>query len=207
MSFLFFVRHGKTEYNLAARVQGGDIDSPLLEESKSNAIKTGLALSSSGIKTIISSPQQRARKTAELIRSQFKNDCQIYYNEHFREMGYGEWEGASISVLGNEHPEMFYHLRNRPDLYDPSGFHGETYSQLITRGTQTVKKAIEQFPERHLLFVGHSITTAVTLLSLIGKDLKTVRSQIPLENTSISILRYENDQFSLEAWNQTNHLE
>lgn len=33
MQRLFFIRHGMTEYNLAARIQGGSIDSPLLPQS------------------------------------------------------------------------------------------------------------------------------------------------------------------------------
>ncbi|MEG0443009.1 MAG: histidine phosphatase family protein [Carnobacterium sp.] len=206
MQRLFFVRHGKTEYNLADRVQGGDIDSPLLEQSKKDAVKTGIVLNPYAIKQIIASPQKRVVDTAQLIVSQFQHSYDIHYNEDFKEFGYGEWEGAYIPHFEKEKPETFYHLRNRPDLYDPTDFNGETYSQLIVRGTKTVHQAIEQFPNQDLLFVGHSITTTATLLSLLGKDLKQIRSQIPLENTSISILLHQDDQFSLEGWNQISHL-
>lgn len=41
MQRLFFVRHGKTELNQGNFVQGAGVDSPLLEESRKDALKTG----------------------------------------------------------------------------------------------------------------------------------------------------------------------
>ncbi|WP_032796977.1 histidine phosphatase family protein, partial [Streptococcus sobrinus] len=42
---LFFVRHGKTQWNLEGRFQGSKGDSPLLEESVENLKKLGHYLS------------------------------------------------------------------------------------------------------------------------------------------------------------------
>ena len=44
MTKLYFVRHGKTEWNLDGRFQGGTGDSALLEESLKDATLTGKAL-------------------------------------------------------------------------------------------------------------------------------------------------------------------
>ncbi|WP_192987920.1 histidine phosphatase family protein [Carnobacterium mobile] len=206
MQRLFFVRHGKTEYNLANRVQGGAIDSPLLEQSKKDAVKTGAVLNSYGIKQIIASPQKRVVDTTKLITSQFHHPYAIHYAEEYKEFGYGKWEGAYIPDFEKEEPELFFNLLHRPDLYDPEAFSGETYQQLIRRGTKTVTETIKQFPDQDLLFVGHSITTTATLSSLLGKELKAIRSHTPLENTSISVLHYQNKSFSLDTWNQTGHL-
>lgn len=206
MQRLFFVRHGMTEYNLADRVQGGDIDSPLLPQSLEDAKKTGTRLKDYGLQQIIASPQKRAVETARLITSQFDQDFTTHYTDDLKEFGYGSWEGASIPLWHETSPDSFYNLRNRPDLYDPSRFGGETYLELIARGSRAIHRSIEQFPENDLLFVGHSITLTTTLLSLIGMDLKVLRSQEPLANTSISELGYANGKFSLNAWNQTDHL-
>lgn len=206
MTQLYFVRHGKTEYNLADRVQGGDVDSPLLAESKQDAIKTGLALQLEAIPRIIASPQHRAVETMELITNQFQHPFSVHFTDDFREFRYGDWEGASIPELKENFPEMFYHLRERPDLYNPTSIKGETYKNLIKRGTGAVHKACATFPNEDILFVGHSITITCTLLSLIGKDLKDLRSAPPLDNTSISILDYKNNEFQLNTWNETDHL-
>lgn len=206
MPQLYFVRHGKTEYNLADRVQGGDIDSPLLPESKQDAIKTGLALQMETIPRVIASPQHRAVETMELITNQFQHPFSVHFTEEFREFRYGDWEGAFIPELRENYPEMFYHLRERPELYNPTSIKGETYRDLIKRGTDVVHKACTAFPNEDILFVGHSITITCTLLSLLGKEIKDLRSAPPLDNTSISILNYEKDTFHLDAWNKTNHL-
>lgn len=206
MPQLYFVRHGKTEFNLADRVQGGDVDSPLLAESKQDAIKTGLALQLESIPHIIASPQHRAVETMELITNQFQHPFSVHFTEDFREFRYGDWEGAFIPELKENFPEMFYHLRERPELYNPTSIKGETYTNLIKRGTGTVQKACAAFPNEDILFVGHSITITCTLLSLMGKEIKDLRSAPPLDNTSISILDYKNNAFQLKSWNETDHL-
>lgn len=206
MQRLFFVRHGMTEFNLANRVQGGDIDSPLLPQSLEDAKKTGQHLKQYNLKQIIASPQERVVETTRLITSQFEQDFKVQYTDDLKEFGYGSWEGAFIPHWQKTSPDTFYNLRQRPDLYDPSAFKGETYQELIARGSRAIFRSIEQFPDRDLLFVGHSITWTATLLSLIGTDLKELRSKEPLANTSISELGYENGQFTLNNWNQIDHL-
>ncbi|MBM6615916.1 histidine phosphatase family protein [Desemzia sp. RIT804] len=206
MPKLYFVRHGKTEYNLANRVQGGDVDSPLLLESKEDAIKTGLALQKKQIPHIIASPQHRAVETAELITNQFQHPFTVHFTEKFKELKYGEWEGAFIPALQEASPEMFYHLREKPELYDPRTIKGETYTDLVKRGKEVVQSACAAFPDHDLLFVGHSITITCTMLSLIGKEIKDFRSAPPIDNTSISIIKLTDSTYSLESWNDTSHL-
>lgn len=206
MQRLFFIRHGMTEYNLADRVQGGSIDSPLLPQSLEDAKKTGQYLKNHGFEHIFASPQERAVETARLITSQFEQSFTMHYTDELKEFGYGSREGTFTTHWRETSPNTFYNLRNRPDLYDPSDFNGETYPELIARGSQAIHQAIEQFPDTDLLFVGHSINWTTTLLSLIGMDLKDLRSKEPLANTSISELGYAEGKFTLTAWNQIGHL-
>ncbi|SFH54060.1 histidine phosphatase family protein [Pisciglobus halotolerans] len=206
MQRLFFVRHGKTTLNLAHHVQGGAIDSPLLDESREEAVKTGEALAPFNISQVIASPQHRAVETAELITKQFPHPFDIHFSNDFKEMDYGTWEGLPIAELSKRDAELFEHLIRRPEKYDPTPIQGETYQQLVTRGKRTVEQAIAAFPDTDILFVGHAILTMCTLLSLLGKDVKDFRSFEPLDNTSVTILNYQHRQFSLNVWNQTDHL-
>ena len=206
MQNLYFVRHGETELNAADRVQGGDIDSPLLEQSRKNAVKTGKALRNAPIEVVISSPQFRAKETAQLIVSQFASPLPIEEEESLKELGFGEWEGQYVPDLKNKYPELLRQLREEPSQYDPTSFGGETYTDLISRGTQSILRHAEQNPDSDLLFVGHSVTLTATILSLAGFPVKDIRSKTPMGNTSITRLIRKENEFILDTWNYTDHL-
>lgn len=206
MQHLYFVRHGQTELNAANRVQGGDIDSPLLEQSRTDAIKTGLALKKAPITKVIASPQLRAKETAQLIMSQFDSHPPLEEDDFLKELGFGEWEGKYIIELQEKYPELLRQLRKEPHRYNPSSFGGETYPDLISRGTQSVLYHLENNPGSDLLFVGHSVTLTATILSLVGFPLEKIRSQTPMENTSITRLVHNQNEFKLDQWNYIEHL-
>ena len=63
----YLVRHGKTEFNLARRFQGGAVDSPLLPESIINAQKVGSYLADLKFAGAFASPQERAVVTAQRV--------------------------------------------------------------------------------------------------------------------------------------------
>ena len=60
---IYFVRHGKTEWNLERRFQGAHGDSPLLAESLNDIEKLGNHLKGTNFNGIYSSPLKRAFDT------------------------------------------------------------------------------------------------------------------------------------------------
>lgn len=206
MQKLYFVRHGQTQLNAADHVQGGDIDSPLLEKSVVDARKTGLFLKQTAISRVISSPQLRAHDTAKYILGEFDREIPLETDSRLKEFGYGSWEGLHIPALAEKYPETFRHLREEPHKYNPTQFGGETYPELIARGTESVLYHANKHPDENLLFVGHSILWTATLLSLVGFKIKDIRSQSPLGNTSVSRLVKEDATFKLDSWNYLDHL-
>ena len=59
---LYFVRHGKTEWNLEGRLQGAKGDSPLLKESVEQVRELGHYLSDTHFDLVFSSDLPRAKK-------------------------------------------------------------------------------------------------------------------------------------------------
>ena len=206
MQKLYFVRHGQTQLNAANHVQGGAIDSPLLDKSVEDALRTGLFLKKTAISHVISSPQMRAYDTASYILSEFDREVSLETDSRLKEFGYGSWEGLHIPALAEKYPETFRHLREEPHKYNPAPFGGETYPELIARGTESILYHANKHSNEDLLFVGHSILWTATLLSLVGFEMKDIRSQPPLGNTSISRLVKEGDTFTLDSWNYLDHL-
>lgn len=206
MQKLYFVRHGQTVLNAGDYVQGGDIDSPLLEKSILDARKTGKFLKETAITQAISSPQLRALNTATYILGEFEKEIPLETDPSLKELHYGEWEGQHIPAVAAKYPETFRHLRKEPHRYDPAPFGGETYQSLIERGIKAIRYHADKSPQADILFVGHSILWTATLLSLVGFELKDIRSQQPLGNTSISCLIRKNNAFELDMWNYLDHL-
>ena len=65
---IYFVRHGKTEWNLASKFQGGHGDSPLLPESYEDIKKLGNYLKGTKFRGIYASPLKRAFDTAQVVQ-------------------------------------------------------------------------------------------------------------------------------------------
>ena len=119
MQKLYFVRHGQTQLNAANHVQGGAIDSPLLDKSVEDALRTGLILKKTAISHVISSPQMRAYDTASYILSEFDREVSLETDSRLKEFGYGSWEGLHIPALAEKYPETFRQFREEPHQYTP----------------------------------------------------------------------------------------
>ncbi|MGX7417163.1 histidine phosphatase family protein [Carnobacterium gallinarum] len=208
MTRLYFVRHGKTVWNLEGRFQGGYGDSALLEESIADAKKTGKALKEVAFTQAFSSPQKRAKDTATYIIEESDQVIPLTEQDGLREIGFGEWEGQLFSYAEELHPEEYHNLRSHPEKYDPSAFGGEDYLTLIERSQQVIKEAVKKYPNDNLLFVAHGVTLITVIHSLLGENTREIRSKGLLSNTSVSILDVDtNDNYSVVAWNDTSHLE
>ena len=99
MTTIYFIRHGKTEWNLAARYQGAHGDSPLLEASHQDI--RSLAASLAGVKFIhaYTSPLKRARQTAEELIAQLPTPVALTVDERLIEFDLGKMEGMTFSAV------------------------------------------------------------------------------------------------------------
>lgn len=100
---LFILRHGETEWNRAGRMQGG-LDSPLTARGAAQAEAQGRILRAFGIGGIgwISSPQGRARQTAEIARG-----AGVETDDRLREIGMGDWAGLLREEIAASVPDLF----------------------------------------------------------------------------------------------------
>lgn len=88
----YFLRHGETEWNHTGLIQGC-IDISLNDKGEIQAYQAAEILKDIFIGTIIASPLQRARKTAEIIAASMGRPITII--EEFKNACYGSIEGKS----------------------------------------------------------------------------------------------------------------
>ena len=84
---IYLIRHGETDWNKELRLQGRE-DIPLNECGKEQAKACGAVLKGIKADVIVSSPLQRAKDTADIIREQMQmKDICVDYDIIEREFG------------------------------------------------------------------------------------------------------------------------
>lgn len=124
------LRHGQTEWNAAGRLQG-HLDSPLTEIGLLQAQRqneTLLDYDLDGFR-FITSPQGRARKTAQLALAGIV--AEIETSEELKEINMGQWSGITRAEIAAERKIRLQDL-GELQIYDwtPGG---ETTAQLFAR--------------------------------------------------------------------------
>ncbi len=92
---IYFVRHGKTEWNKLKKMQGV-ADIPLNEEGIEQAYKTKELISNIEFDCAICSPLKRTKQTLDIILE--GRNIPVIYDERIIERNYGEFEGTTKNV-------------------------------------------------------------------------------------------------------------
>ncbi|GEK87372.1 histidine phosphatase family protein [Microbacterium aerolatum] len=100
------VRHGRTAWNLARRMQGR-ADIPLDAHGRAQAESAAELLSRASWDRIVTSPLRRASETASLIRMKLAH-AEVTTDAHLIERDYGVAEGMAVSEARERWPESDY---------------------------------------------------------------------------------------------------
>lgn len=94
MSYLYFVRHGETVWNVENKICGAT-DSPLTEKGRSQAMELGKLIVAENIKfdEILYSPLSRAKDTALIISRETNIPAKV--ENRLIEQNFGKWEGTA----------------------------------------------------------------------------------------------------------------
>lgn len=90
---LILIRHGETDWNVQMRYQGWT-DIPLNSNGRDQVKLLASQLQDRPIRAIYSSPLQRAKQTAEILKEIHPLD--IVEFDHLKEGGYGHLEGSTF---------------------------------------------------------------------------------------------------------------
>ena len=202
---LYFVRHGRTVWNLEGRFQGAGGDSPLLEESIETLKKLGKYLQEIPFDVIYSSDLPRAVTSAQIIQSQLKDSCPLKETPSLREWQLGKLEGEKFATLKAIYPEQMNALRSNLAKFDSTMFGAESVYQTTQRTINFVKSLQNQNFD-HVLIVGHGANLTASIQSLLGYDTHLLRKDGGLANASLTIIETDDfETFTLKTWNDTSY--
>lgn len=213
---IYFMRHGETYLNHYRRMQGWS-DAPLTKKGEEEVKRSARGLADVEFAAVYSSDLRRAFKTAEFVlKFNHKTDSSvnIQLRSEFREQFFGSYEGlpaieiwdkvqamVTQSSVGNPNESV----RKMIDTFhalDPYG-DAEDFMTFWTRVEFGLIDVVTKHREsdKNILIVSHGLTIRNMLHELIPD----FAIDTPLENASISIVTYENGQYHLKVFNQTDH--
>ena len=135
----YFLRHGETTWNHAKRTQG-QIDTPLNETGKAQALKAGEILANEPIERIVASPLSRVRHTAEAVAAH--HDVDISFDEGLMECHLGDMQGEPHGSWPREY---------WTSDFDPPN--GERFTEFAERVWRAMERAAALGP--NTLIVAH----------------------------------------------------
>ena len=202
---LYFVRHGRTLWNLEGRFQGSSGDSPLLPESIYILKQLGQYLKEIPFDKIYSSDLPRAIKSAEIIQSQLQAPCTLKSIPDLREWQLGKLEGLKIATLNAIYPRQIKAFRSNLAQFDTKMFEAESLYSTTQRTIQFIK-SLKGSQAENILIVGHGANLTASLRTLLGYKEAHLRKDGGLANASLTILETEDfETFILERWNDTSY--
>jgi broad specificity phosphatase PhoE len=141
MPKLYFIRHGETDWNAEARLQGQQ-DIPLNARGRTQAVRCGEImrdlLARDGRRAdefvYLSSPSSRARDTMAAVRAGLGLPANGYRTDaRLIELSFGDWEGCTYTDLRRKPGGGRALAERERDKWNfvPPG--GESYAQLLVR--------------------------------------------------------------------------
>ena len=204
---LYFVRHGRTEWNEEGRIQGANGDSPLLESSIQQLKALGQHLSQTYFDAAYSSDLPRAVHTAQIILEQNQHPISFQETPALREWRLGSLEGRKIVELKALYSEEMKAFRYNLSQFHHNLFDAESLSDTTKRTCDFVK-SLKGTELETVLIVGHGANLTASIRTLLGYKPEELRKNGGLNNASVTILTTDDfEHFYLETWNDTSYLE
>ena len=190
---IIIVRHGETDYNKARRFQG-QLQIPLNEKGRTQAVHLAKSLKRYKITHIYSSNLVRARETAEIINKSFS--LPIVIDNRLAERDWGIWENQNRDEILKQNPESGNIWIEKNLDFNPH--RGETTRNLMYRSTEFLNYLVENHAAADVILV---VTHGGSMRMMLGiikglHDEQYLRQEI--ENGQILIVRYENSRFIKE---------
>lgn len=208
---LYLVRHAETEVNLGNRIGGQSNWAELTENGKRQAQALGHLFKEEKIQfdDVYSSPAVRTQQTArycfETMYGQ-QNNAKPTLTKKIMELDQGDWEGKIRNEV-YKREDVRKNLDNNNWKFLPGDkVKGESQFQVAMRMKNWLMKLIQCSSGKDIIAFSHGLAIKFLLTELFDFDRSTA-FQIPIDNTSVTVIRYEEKKFTCIKQNDTKHLE
>lgn len=181
---IWLIRHGQTEWSVSGQHTGVS-DIPLTGAGEQAARSLRHVVAGTSFDFVLSSPLQRARRTAELAGA---NDVQI--DDDLLEWDYGDYEGLTRVQVRETSPGWTVWTGGAPS--------GESPEQVSARVDRMIEK-YRTLGGRIVLFAHGHILRALGARWI--EQPVALGEHLPLDTARVSVLRYDRGTPILDRWN------
>ena len=196
------LRHGQTALSVEKRFSGRG-DAPLTEHGLAQAAAAARRLARrGGIEAVVSSPLERARRTAETVAAALELELAI--DDDLAETDFGDWEGSTFAGVHERWPTELSAWLADPSVAPPGG-------ESFTATTMRVRRARDRLQAAHpggtVLVVSH-VTPIKVLTQVALQAPPSALYRLHLDLASVTELDwYADGPAVLRLFNDTSHLE
>ena len=190
---LVLLRHGETEWSRSGR-HTGRTDMPLTVRGEQLGARTNELLRGRAFSLVLTSPLQRARRTAQLAGLA---DAEI--DDNLMEWDYGGYEGLTTNEIRERvgHPWTVF-----DDGVIPGVTPGESIEEVAARCRKVIDRAVPFMATGDVALVGHGHCLRILATVFLRQELR-FGSQILLDAGSVSVLGWEREVPVIDSWNRT----
>jgi ribonuclease H / adenosylcobalamin/alpha-ribazole phosphatase len=194
------LRHGQTPMSVQKRYAGRS-DAPLTELGIRQAAAAAKSLASVGLAVIVTSPLQRAARTAEEVAA--VTGAPVVADPGFRETDFGAWEGLTFAEVRERWPAEMAKWLADPAAAPPGG---ESFAEVSKRVTDALHRVLAGREGQKILIVSH-VTPIKTLVAaaLLAPPAALYRMHLDVAALS-EIDWYADGPALLRSFNDTGHL-
>jgi broad specificity phosphatase PhoE len=187
---LVLLRHGETEWSRSGQ-HTGRTDIPLTPHGEDQARAVAHALTEFSFVLTLSSPLQRARRTAELAGLTAELDDDLL------EWDYGGYDGLTTSEIRER---LGYDWSVFRDGVVPGDTPGETVEEVAGRASRVVKRALAAMEHGDVALVGHGHCSRVLATVFLQQEPR-MGAKLLLDAGSLSVLEFEREEPAIRVWN------
>ncbi len=209
MTAFYIVRHGQSTWNEIGRIQGKQ-DPPLSARGRRQAVALAHALQNEPLNAIYSSPQRRARMTAEAVAAGHNpstgsgHRLPVTTVKGLAEIDHGFWEGLTEVEIQQRFAISFHTWLRRPSqTLMPGGEHFLAVQQRVLDAWRDI--VAHHHDGERVLVVSHDIPIKVIIADVLRLSLDCI-GHFALNNAAINIIQGTGNQLQLVQLNDRCHL-
>jgi broad specificity phosphatase PhoE len=183
---IYLIRHGETDWNVQGKLQGRE-DIPMNSNGIAQSKHCGNVLKDENITAVISSPLNRARKTAEII-AECLSLQDVIIDEELTERDFG-----NISGMTWKEREALRALGKKEYI--------EPWNQLCERLMICLEKLFTKYQSKNVAVVSHGASINAILSMLSNGNIGTGKTW--LKNTCINVIEHKEGKTEIMLHNVT----